>query len=152
MGMDRMGPQKMEKLTPGWQTFDHVADIGIRGMGQSIEEAFENGACALFSLVVDDLSKISPVRKKKIACASFDLTGLFVAWINNLIAISDMEQMVFGRFSVAVKETSLSGIAIGEKWSFEKHGRGIEVKGATFTEATVRKENGLWIAQCVVDV
>jgi SHS2 domain-containing protein len=30
--------------------------------------------------------------------------------------------------------------------------KGIEVKGATFTEAVVEKKDGLWVAQCVVDV
>ncbi len=142
----------MEKLSPGWQTFDHVADIGIRGIGYTVEEAFENGAHALFSLLVDNPASIECRNEIDIECSSFDLTALFVAWINKLISISDMKHMVFGRFRVVINANSLSGKAIGEKWSVEKHGRGIEVKGATFTEALVEKREGLWIAQCVVDV
>jgi len=147
-----MGPQNMEKLTPEWQTFDHIADIGIRGIGQSVEEAFENGARALFSLIVEDISAIAIKEKREINCSSYDLTGLFVAWINTLIAISDIEGLVFGDFRVCINDASLFGNAFGETWSLEKHGRGIEVKGATFSEAVVKKEDGLWIAQCIVDV
>ncbi len=152
MGMDRMGKKKVEGVKVGWQTFDHVADIGIRGVGKSCEEAFENGAKALFSLLVEDTSKISCTLDRHIQCESFDLTGLFVAWINSLIAKADIEEMVFWKFEVRIQELSLSATASGEKWQREKHGRGIEVKGATFTEAMVEKINGLWVAQCVVDV
>ncbi len=142
----------MEELKPGWQTFDHVADIGIRGIGRSLEEAFENGARALFSIMLEDISAISCKQKQRLECSSYDLTGLFVAWINALIGLSDLKGMVFSRFDVEIEGTRLKAIVQGEKWSEKIHGRGIEVKGATFTEAKVEEKEGLWIAQCVVDV
>ncbi len=147
-----MGQKKMEGLKPGWQTFDHVADIGIRGIGRSLEEAFENGAKALFSIMIEDLDSVSCKQKQYLECSSYDLTGLFVAWINTLIGLADLKGMVFACFNVEIKDTHLKATVQGEKWSEKRHGRGIEVKGATFTEALVEKRQGLWIAQCVVDV
>ncbi len=152
MGLDRMGQEEMEGLKQGWATFDHLADIGIRGTGTSMEEAFENGARALFSLIVEDIATISIRQEKRVECASYDLTGLFVAWINALIGFADLYEMVFRDFRVNIEGTGLRGAAIGERWSETRHGRGIEVKGATFTEAKIERKNGLWIAECVVDV
>ncbi len=142
----------MAELKRGWETFDHIADIGIRGVGLTLEEAFENGAKALFSLMVQDISTVRPKSSKKIECSSYDLTGLFVAWINTLLAVADIEQMIFSTFKVQIDNLFLTGIAKGEKWERGRHERGIEVKGATFTEAKVEEKEGLWIAQCVVDV
>ena len=148
-----MGKKEMGKLRPVmWETFDHAADIGIRGFGSSLEEAFENGARALFSIMVEDLSKIVPERAVEISCSSFDLTGLFVAWINELLAQADIRGMVFKDFAVGLNNLDLKGTARGQKWERCAAGRGIEVKGATFAEAAVEKKDGLWIAQCVVDV
>ena len=147
-----MGQKEMANLKSGWETFDHIADIGIRGIGTTLEEAFENGARALFSLMVADLSLVRPVHKKEVNCSSYDLTGLFVAWINSLIALADIEQMLFSSFSVTINDHTLSGLAQGERWTRAVHQLGIEVKGATFTEAKVEFQDGVWIAQCVVDV
>ncbi len=142
----------MDKIEPGWSTFDHIADIGVRGIGRTMEEAFENGAKALFSLMVDDLLKIENRITRYPRCESFDEVGLFVAWLNSLIAISDLYNEVYSNFSVKISELKLSAKVMGEHWLKSKHGIGIEVKGATFSEAKVIKKQGLYIAQCIVDV
>ncbi len=144
----------MEGLSPGWETFDHVADIGVRGFGRSLDEAFSNGARALFSIIVENLDLVRANEEKRIEASSFDLVGLFVAWLNKLLAISDLEGMVFSRFEPRVSQRDLvvSSKVFGEPWDKKRHGVGIEVKGATFSEARVEKINGLWVAQCIVDV
>ncbi len=153
VGLDRMGKAGLEKLkSVEWETFDHVADIGIRGFGATLEEAFENGARALFSIMVEDLSRIAPEETVPVSCSSFDLTGLFIAWINELLAQADIRGMVFREFTTEITDVNLQGTARGQKWENSVAGRGIEVKGATFTEALVKKKEGLWVAQCVVDV
>ncbi len=44
-----------------YETFDHEADIGIRGFGATIAEAFENAAVALYSVMVN----VHPVKPKE---------------------------------------------------------------------------------------
>jgi len=139
---------------PGWETFDHIADIGVRGWGRDVDEAFANGAKAMFSIMVEDLSVVRPEQSVDVTCDSFDLAGLFVAWLNRLIAEADLRDMVFCQFSPSVHmdELTLEGRASGQHWDRLECGRGIEVKGATFSEAEVKRVNGLWMAQCIVDV
>lgn len=40
-----------------WAHFSHDADMGVRGIGNTLEEAFEQGACAL-SAVITNLDRI----------------------------------------------------------------------------------------------
>jgi len=139
-------------VTAFLETFEHGADIGIRGKGKSVSEAFENGAKSMFSLLVEDLDTITPEKSVIISCESYDLEGLFVAWLNSLLAESDMQRLIFSDFKVKIHDLRLTGTAMGEPFDFSKHQRGVEVKGATFTELVVRQDGGWWIAQCVVDV
>jgi SHS2 domain-containing protein len=45
-----------------FETFEHEADIGIRGFGGSMKEAFENAAVALYSVMVN-IDAINPVEE-----------------------------------------------------------------------------------------
>lgn len=139
-------------MTAYFETFEHGADIGIRGKGRTLSEAFENGAKSMYSLVVEDLHTVIPEKSVTISCESLDQEGLFVAWLNSLLAESDIQRLIFSDFKVKIQDHRLTGTAKGETFDFSRHQRGVEVKGATFTELAVRQEGDWWIAQCVVDV
>jgi SHS2 domain-containing protein len=150
MGKEAMG----KEMKKGYETFEHGADIGVRGRGRTIEEAFENGARAMFSIMVEDLDSIKSTKEVAISCESFDQECLFTAWLNALLAEAAMENMIFGAFKIKrLKHFTIEGVGMGEPFDPVRHQRGIEVKGATFTELKVaRYDDGTWVAQCVVDV
>ena len=143
-------------MKPAAETFEHGADIGIRGIGRTVEEAFINAAKALFSLMVINLEEVSPKRKVTITAEEETLEELFIDWLNRLLAEAGMENLVFSHFACEIKEKEglyvLSGYAEGEPIDPERHELGEEVKGATYTMLKVEKQNDFWIAQCVVDV
>ncbi|OCC16069.1 Archease [Dissulfuribacter thermophilus] len=141
-------------IKSGFETFEHGADIGIRGYGTCLEEAFSNGAKAMFSIMVDDLTKIEAKQRREISSFSFDLTGLFVAFLNTLIAEADINHMVFSEFNCDIDTNtfSLKGEALGNTIPSGIGNIGVEIKGATFTEAKVEKRGDVFLAQCVVDV
>lgn len=139
-------------MAASFETFEHGADIGIRGRGKTLSEAFENGAKSMFSLLVEDFDTIRPLESVIISCESFDIEGLFVAWLNCLLAESDIQRLIFSDFKVKIQDLGLIGTAMGEPFDSSRHQRGVEVKGATFTELVVRQDEDCWIAQCVVDV
>jgi SHS2 domain-containing protein len=61
--------------------------------------------------------------------------------------------MLFSRFEVEIHNSRLRAQAWGETVNVDKHHPAVEVKGATFTELSVRQiPGGGWMAQCVVDV
>jgi len=126
--------------------------MGVRGIGNSEEEAFEQAAVAM-TAVITDLAGISATEEIEIHCQAPDDELLFVDWLNALIYEMATRKLLFGRHEVHIKEHRLTARAWGEPMDPAKHQPAVEIKGATYTALRVAKEaNGEWVAQCVVDV
>jgi tRNA nucleotidyltransferase (CCA-adding enzyme) len=126
--------------------------MGVRGIGPSREKAFEQAAMALCALTTD-LDEVEAREKIDVRCEAPDEEVLLVDWLNAIVYEMASRHMLFSRFRVEVEGHRLRGSAWGERVDLERHPPGVEVKGATFTELAVRREEkGRWIAQCIVDV
>jgi tRNA nucleotidyltransferase (CCA-adding enzyme) len=137
-------------MTP-YETFDHEADVGIRGYGETLEEAFEEGARALFSLMVE-IDAVKPTEERAFTCDAHDPEGLFVEWLNHLIALAHIEGMVFSRFKTEIRGETLYGKAWGEALDKDRHHPMSEVKAATYCMLLIYRDGDRHAAQCVVDV
>jgi SHS2 domain-containing protein len=145
----------MEVYEMPYEFLDHEADIGIRSTGNTLEGAFEDGAKAMFAVMVD-LETVEPHQKIEIEVEATDIAALFVEWLNELLAQSDIEGIVFSKFEIMSIESRentylLRGWAYGERRDSEKHILRTEVKGATYSGLKVW-ENQQYHAQCVLDV
>jgi len=135
-----------------WEHFPHQADIGVRGIGSSREEAFEQVAIAL-TAVITDPQIVTPDVSAQVSCEAPDDELLLVDWLNALIYEMATRNLLFSRFEVRLADGRLEAKAWGEKVDRAKHRPAVEVKGATYTALQVRRTGeGAWIAQCVVDV
>jgi len=138
---------------PAWEHFHHGADIGVRGLGETLESAFEQAALALTAVVVDPAT----VRLRdvvELSCTEPDPELLLVDWLNELVYAMATRRMLFGRFEVHLEHGRLAAKAWGEPVDRQRHQPAVEVKGATYTALAVGRgpEDGVWRAQCVVDV
>ena len=135
-----------------WEHFHHQADIGIRGMGETAADAFEQAALALMAVICQPGNVVCKERVQ-INCQGDDLELLFIDFINAIIYEISTRTMVFGRFEVVIDGDKLSAKAWGEKIDPEKHETATEVKAATYMCLSVsQNDSGEWAAQCVVDV
>lgn len=134
-----------------YETFEHEADIGVRGYGSSMEKAFESAALALYSVMVN-IKRVEQREKRNVTASAPDNELLFVEWLNALLSLSDIERMVFSSFEVKIDGTSLTGTVWGERLDKERHELGVEVKAATYHLLSVQNNAGIYTAQCVVDV
>jgi SHS2 domain-containing protein len=135
-----------------WEHFPHGADVGVRGFGATRERAFEQGALALTGVMVDP-DAVRPAQRVDIRVTGTDDEVLFVDWLNALVYETATRGLLFGRFEVRIERGALRGTAWGEALDVPRHQPAVEVKGATYTELRVlRQEDGTWVAQCVVDV
>jgi SHS2 domain-containing protein len=135
-----------------WEHFHHDSDIGVRGVGATKEEAFEQAAVALIGMVADPLS-IGWQETVEVVCEAPDDELLLAHWLNALIYQMATRGMLFSRFDVQFEGGRLIANASGEASDVGRHKPAIEVKGATHTQLKVgRDETGTWLAQCVVDV
>ena len=135
-----------------WEHFEHGADIGVRGSGATVDEAFAEAALALTAVVTEPATVVArtPVT---IRCRAPDRELLFADWLNALVYEMATRGMLFGRFDVDIRDDALTATAWGEPVDVARHRPAVEVKGATYTALSVaRRGEGPWIAQCVVDV
>ena len=137
--------------TARWEHFAHGADIGVRGIGASVAEAFEQAALAL-TAVVTDPAAVATHETVTIVCEAPDHELLLADWLNAVIYEMATRRMLFGRFDVRVEGTRLAAEARGEPVDAVRHCPTVEVKGATYTALSVAREHGRWVAQTVVDV
>lgn len=134
-----------------WTHFSHGADIGVRGTGPLLTDAFAMGAVAL-TAVVTDPDKVKAINPVYINCAAPDKEILFADWLNAIIYEMETRNMLFSQFHVAIHDLKLQATIIGEKIDRMRHQPTVDVKGATYTELKVYQKNNIWVAQCVVDV
>ncbi|MBN1240216.1 MAG: archease [Gammaproteobacteria bacterium] len=138
--------------TGTWEHFPHGADVGVRGYGESVEEAFARAALAL-TAVITDPAGVEQRDRVPIRCEAPDTELLLVDWLNALVYEMATRRMVFGRFDVRIRNGRLDATACGERLDPGRHQPAVEVKGATYTALGVaRRPDGTWVAQCVVDV
>lgn len=139
-----------------WELFPHEADMGIRGIGSTLEKAFEMAAMAL-TATITDVDKVDAHVVKQIECTSEDYDLLFYDWLNAIIYEMDCESLLFSQFEVVIVQLSdnlwqLTGRIGGEPINIAKHEPAVEIKGATFSELNVYQKNNQWIAQCIIDI
>lgn len=135
-----------------WQHFEHGADIGVRGLGASPAAAFEQVALALMAVIVEP-GRVAARDAVALACQAADIESLLVSWLNALVYQMAVRHLLFARFDVTIDGLQLLATAAGEPLSIERHQPAVEVKGATFTALRVaQREDGMWLAQTVVDV
>lgn len=148
-----LGGQRVMRIPhKRWEHFPHGADIGVRGIGATKEEAFEQGAMAL-TAVITDVNSIEPETAVPVACEAPNDELLFVDWLNAIVYEMATGRMLFGRFEAHIDDGRLRGSLWGQAIDVTKHQPATEIKGATYTELHVqRNPDGAWIAQCVVDV
>lgn len=136
----------------GWEHFHHVADIGVRGIGSTLAEAFEQAALAMTAVIVrpEDVRAQTAID---IRLSGADRELLLVDWLDALIYQMATRHMLFRAFRVEIVGDRLHGTAWGEMIDRQRHQAAVEIKGATFTELSVHHNtDGSWTAQCVVDV
>ena len=135
-----------------WETFPHGSDIGVRGFGGSVAEAFANAAMALTSVATAP-ELVRPRQRVEIACAAPDREILLLDWLNQLITRMSADRLLFGRYEVEVEHDRLTAVAFGEPIDRARHEPAVEVKGATLTGLRVARDpDGRWRAECIVDV
>lgn len=143
------------KRAAGWEHFEHMADIGIRGYGRTPAEAFAQAAVAM-TAVITNPAKVRPEQKVEIELErddDGDLEMLLVDFLDAVIYEMAVRKMLFSRFDVTIEDHRLKATLWGEPVDQERHQPAVEVKGATYTELKVTQTaDRHWLAQCVLDV
>ncbi len=136
-----------------YEYFDHPADIGIKGIGNSFEESFCESAKAVMNIMADINSFVKEFEHE-IEVTGSDREFLFVNFLNKMILEANFLRAIWVDVEIRkMEENYLIAKLYGEKIkTHHKNHLKVEVKAATFCELKVFKDNDKFISQCVVDI
>ena len=121
---------------------NHTADVGIIAYGADVKEAFANAARGLFSLITE-LDDIDEVVHRDIELTALDQESLLVEWLNELIYLFDVENIIFKRFDISwLSQTELKARSYGEEVDSSRHRLKTGIKAATYHMLKVENNNG----------
>ena len=137
-----------------FEFFDVTADVGYKAYGNTLEEAFENAALAMFD-VITDISKIRQNIKKEIQIESEDEYALLYDWLSEFLVILDSEFLIFSKFEVKIEKDMdgyiLYGTAWGEEFDPQLHESRDEVKAVTYHRMNIKKDKK-YTVQLILDI
>ena len=140
----------------GYRFLEHTADIKVEVYGETLNEAFEEAARALFD-VITDTSKVRPIMRREIEVEAEDLEALLYEWLEEFIYLYDSERLVFSEFKVkSIQQTEgrlkLRGEAVGEEFDEERHPQGTEIKAITYHEMKINQSPDKTVLEFVFDI
>lgn len=145
-----------------FEVIEHPADVGFLAYGATLEEVFANAALAMLSLACE-LSGIEEREQRELEATGADDEALLYAWLAEILAIADAEQLFFRRVKVTALAPAGSdhpprgtgrvrGVAYGEKFDKVRHRPGTYIKAVTYHQLRVEQTTKGWRAQVYLDV
>lgn len=130
----------------GYRFLEHISDVIIEAWGKDLNEAFCQAAKAFFDVMVD-VSKVKGKVMKKIEVKGFDLQSLLYNWLEELLYLHEVKNLVFSEFEVEIakrrKEYVLSAVIWGEEYDSKKHASKVAVKAVTYHEMKIESNENV---------
>lgn len=134
-----------------FEVIDHTADVGIVARGETLPELFANAAAGMMHFMIPS-EAVQSRASRHVTVEADDLSGLLVAWLNELLVLLNADGFIPAAFDVQeVSEHRLSGLVWGEPVDPSRHKFRLDVKAATYHQLQVRK-NDEWEARVIFDV
>ncbi len=137
-----------------YEFLPHTADAKFTAYGRTMDEAFANAACAMFSVMVEPKT-VKPKIKKMLKIEAEDRKSLLYDWLEHLLVLLDSENFILssvGRISIA--ETD-SGLSLDAEFSGDTISDGYDlegfVKAVTYNDMDIKEKEDVWCLTVVVD-
>jgi len=139
-----------------YELLEHTADIKVRVTSPSLKELFVDSAAAIFDIIAER-KDVKPTQKTKVPIKVSLIEGadktedLFVDWLNEVISLSAVKEMIFSDFKIIkLDQSGLHVEAMGE--TMKNYRINTEIKAATRHELKLTKLKSGWQAEVIFDV
>ena len=137
-----------------YRFLNHTADAQFQAYGNSLEEAFQNAAEAMASLMWS-VKKIKPRIKRKINARGRDEEQLLLNFLEEILYLLELEDFLFHSVEdIGIKKEKtgyyLGASFLGDKFSDEYEIFGM-IKAVTYNDMIIKK-NDHYMIQVVVDI
>jgi SHS2 domain-containing protein len=140
---------------PGFELFDHTADIGVHAYGNSVSDIFEQGARSMYSILFhNQIPEVELKGEFEIKLQSSDLEQLLVDWLDELLFIYSTENILINDFKIDIDldKFTLDARIKGEELTDEQLKETIEIKAVTYHMLEIKKTDDSWTATIIFDI
>lgn len=135
-----------------FEVFEHTADLGLRIRADTVEAVFRDAARGLFSIIVDDLSRVRGLEERSLQIAGDARDYLLFDWLTELLFIFESQHLLLSEFDVRLDQDGLQGSCRGEPFDVTRHRLEHEVKAITYHGLKLVQTGGSWLAEVIVDI
>jgi len=144
------------KKDAGYRFLEHVSDAFIEAYGESLEEAFEQAALAMFQTMVE-IDRVSEVFHEDVDVTAEDELALLYSWLEHLLVRSEVNRRVYSKFKVFPIKRTQSGLELraeimGDSLNIVAHSPKVEVKAVTYHQMRIWKERDRIFARFILDL
>ena len=129
---------------------EHKADVKFQARGETLEKAFEKSALAMFYSMYE--KSVASDLNRHIEVGGKDLESLLYNFLEELLFLLDAENFFVSEIKVKINQEKfkLEADVFGDDAG--KYPIGLDVKAVTYNQMFVKREEGKWICQVVLDV
>ena len=129
-----------------------TADLTVDAWGETLGEAFENVALAMFNAMTP-LEGVKKRITREFDIEGGDLGGLLFNFLDELLYLHEAELIVFSAFEVELDEgeIKLKAVCHGEPFDLNRHSQGIAIKAVTFHNMKIEEKGDAWTIRVVLD-
>ncbi|KAL7876986.1 hypothetical protein SRHO_G00036290 [Serrasalmus rhombeus] len=134
---------KYPPINKKYEYLDHTADVQLHSWGDSLEEAFEQCAMAMFGYMTDT-ETVEPIDTMEVESEGEDLESLLFHFLDDWLFKFSADAFFIPR-EVKVLHLDrtrfrIRSIGWGEEFNLSKHPQGTEVKAITYSAMQIRDD------------
>ncbi|KAI4904437.1 hypothetical protein NFI96_018992 [Prochilodus magdalenae] len=135
---------KYPAINKKYEYLDHTADVQLHSWGDSLEEAFEQCAMAMFGYMTDT-ETVEPLDTIEVESEGEDLESLLFHFLDDWL-FKFSADLFFVPREVKVLHLDrmrfrIRSIGWGEEFNLSKHPQGTEVKAITYSAMQIRDDD-----------
>lgn len=135
-----------------YRYFDHTGDVGVEVFGENLAALFRHAGEA-FTDIVTDADTVRTQEEKTIELQADNVEELLVGWLNELVFLFDTQGLLPKTFAIdAIDRLHIEATVQGETYEENRHPIKTTIKGATYHQLEVIRENDGWNARIVFDL
>jgi SHS2 domain-containing protein len=136
----------------GFRLLAHTADIGLEATAPTREELFIAAAQGFRTLVFGAAPAVAAIRLE-VHLQAGDCAELLVAWLNEVLCISEMTRLVPASFEILeLTGEKLTAIICGEPFDAARHTVERTAKAVTYHRLLVEERKSGWYARVYIDL
>ncbi|RXG73011.1 Protein archease-like [Armadillidium vulgare] len=146
---------ELELPSVKYEYLDHTADVQIHSWGDTLKEAFEQSAVAMYGYMTE-IDTVDIKEKQEIEVEQDDMQNMLFHFLDECLFLFCGEPFFIGR-KVQITEFDkenfkLKAFVYGEEFDLDKHPQGTEVKAITYSNMQIHDNDEQHELFVIIDI